>query len=46
MMGMLFDVGEGKFDLEFVKETLTPGNSIKLEHIAQASGLILNDVQL
>jgi len=46
MMGVLFDVGVGKFDISFVKETLTPGNSVKLEHIAQASGLILNDVQL
>lgn len=46
MMGVLFDVGEGKFDLGFVKQTLQPGNGIKLEHIAPASGLILNDVQL
>jgi tRNA pseudouridine38-40 synthase len=46
MMGVLFDVGAGKFDIDFVKDTLTPGNTIKLEHIAQASGLILNDVQL
>jgi len=46
MMGVLFDVGAGKFDVDLVKETLVPGNTIKLEHIAQASGLILNDVQL
>lgn len=46
MMGVLFDVGVGKYDLDFVKETLEPGNTIKLEHVAQASGLILNDVQL
>ncbi|MEL6811452.1 MAG: tRNA pseudouridine(38-40) synthase TruA [Bacteroidota bacterium] len=46
MMGVLFDLGLGKIDLDFVRETLEPGTSIKLEHIAQASGLILNDVIL
>jgi tRNA pseudouridine38-40 synthase len=46
MMGVLFDVGVGKFNIEFIKKTLVAGNTIKLEHIAPASGLILNDVQL
>jgi len=46
MMGLLFDLGEGKIDLDFVKQTLEPGNSFKLERIAPASGLILNNVIL
>jgi tRNA pseudouridine38-40 synthase len=46
MMGILFDLGTGKVKLDFVKSTLVPDNGIKLEHIAQASGLILHDVQL
>jgi len=45
MMGVLIDLGRGKIDLEFVKNTLQPTiNKIKLEHIAQASGLFLNKV--
>jgi len=45
MMGVLFDLGKGKIDLDFVKKTLDPKvNRIKLEHIAQASGLFLNKV--
>ena len=45
MMGVLFDLGKGKIDLEFVHKTLDPKNyRIKLEHIAQASGLFLNKV--
>jgi tRNA pseudouridine38-40 synthase len=46
MMGILFDLGEGKIDLDFVKQTLEPGKSFKLERIAPASGLILNNVIL
>jgi tRNA pseudouridine38-40 synthase len=46
MMGMLFDIGHGKEDLDFLKQTLQPGNSMKLEYIAPASGLILNEVIL
>ena len=44
MMGTLFDVGEGKFDIEFIKNSLLPETRIKLERIAPASGLILNNV--
>lgn len=45
MMGVLIDLGKGKIDLEFVKKTLQPETyKIKLEHIAQASGLFLNKV--
>ena len=46
MMGVLFDLGQGKIDIDFIKETLVPGNTIKLEHIAQPSGLMLHDVQM
>lgn len=46
MMGALFDLGQGKIDIDFIKETLVSGNTIKLEHIAQPSGLMLHDVQL
>ena len=46
MMGVLFDLGRRKCDLDFIKKTLEPDNTIKLEHIAKASGLILNDVVL
>lgn len=45
MMGVLFDLGNGKIDLDFIKKTLQPKKyRIKLEHIAQASGLFLNKV--
>ena len=44
MMGTLFDLGEGNIDLEFLKQTLEPGTLVKLERIAPASGLILNQI--
>jgi len=45
MMGVLIDLGRRKIDIEFVQQTLQPKEySIKLEHIAQASGLFLNKV--
>ena len=45
MMGVLIDLGREKIDLDFVKRTLDPKtHQIKLEHIAQASGLFLNKV--
>ena len=46
MMGALFDLGEGKIDLDFISQTLDAQNSIKLERIAPASGLILQDILL
>lgn len=46
MMGALFDLGEGTIDLDFLKQTLQPGFHVKLERIAPASGLILNNVIL
>ncbi|MBW2962750.1 tRNA pseudouridine synthase A [Mesonia aestuariivivens] len=46
MMGVLFDLGRGEINLDFIKQTLNAANRIKLEHIAQPSGLILNEVSL
>ncbi|SHI74437.1 tRNA pseudouridine38-40 synthase [Mesonia phycicola] len=46
MMGTLFDLGKGLIDLDFIKKTLQAEHKIKLEHIAQPSGLILNEVKL
>lgn len=46
MMGALIDLGMGKIDLDFLKETLDGSKNIKLEHIAQASGLILKSIEL
>ncbi|WP_127844170.1 tRNA pseudouridine synthase A [Psychroflexus aestuariivivens] len=46
MMGALIDLGRHKIDLDFLKQTINGKNRIKLEHIAQASGLILNKVEL
>ncbi len=46
MMGVLFDLGEGKVGLDFIRQTLQPETSYKLERIAPASGLILNNVIL
>ncbi|RMB57329.1 tRNA pseudouridine(38-40) synthase TruA [Dokdonia sinensis] len=46
MMGALFDLGQGNLTLDYFKSTLQEGNHIKLTRIAQASGLILQDVQI
>lgn len=46
MMGALFDLGQGNINLEFFKKTLDASNDIKLTRIAQASGLLLQDVQI
>lgn len=46
MMGALLDLGKGKIALSFLEQTLRPENGIVLEHIAKASGLILNKVSL
>lgn len=44
MMGMLFDLGKHKVDIEFFQKTLIGSNKIKLEYVAPASGLILHQV--
>lgn len=46
IMGVLFDLGQGKIDVDFIKETLIAQNRIRLERIVPASGLILNAVNL
>lgn len=45
MMGMLIDLGRHKVDFEFFKNTLDGRKKIKLEHIAPASGLVLEKVE-
>ncbi|MCK8520541.1 tRNA pseudouridine(38-40) synthase TruA [Aquimarina sp. D1M17] len=46
MMGALLDLGKGKIDIEFIKNTLNPqAEEIVLEHIVPGSGLILNTVE-
>ncbi len=44
MMGMLVDLGREEKSFDFFLSTLNGENRIKLEHIAPASGLILNHV--
>ncbi|GGE11507.1 tRNA pseudouridine synthase A [Psychroflexus salis] len=44
MMGVLINLGKGKIDLNFVKQSLDGSKKIKLEYIAPASGLQLYDV--
>jgi len=46
MMGALFDVGEGKLTIEDIKKTLDSSESIKLERIAPASGLMVHEVRM
>lgn len=46
MMGALIDLGRHKISLNDLGKMIDGRNKIKLEHIAQASGLILNKVRL
>jgi tRNA pseudouridine38-40 synthase len=46
MMGALIDLGRHKMNLKELEKTIDGSHKIKLEHIAQASGLILNKVSL
>jgi tRNA pseudouridine38-40 synthase len=46
MMGALIDLGRQDIDLKQLENIIDGRNRIKLEHIAQASGLILNSVEL
>lgn len=46
MMGALIDLGRHEIDLNQLEKIIDGRNKIKLEHIAQASGLILNKVSL
>ena len=45
MMGMLIDLGRHEKDFDFFKNTLDGRKKIKLEHIAPASGLVLEKVE-
>jgi tRNA pseudouridine38-40 synthase len=45
MMGMLIDLGRHKVDYDFFESTLDGHKKIKLEHIAPASGLVLQKVE-
>ncbi len=44
MMGALIDLGKGKINLEDIKNSLMANNTFKINHIAPASGLILNKI--
>ena len=46
MMGALFDLGQQQMDWDTFVSTLDPTNEIKLTRIAQASGLLLQDIQI
>ena len=46
MMGALIDLGRSKMSLDDFKDTLNGKNKIVLEHIAPASGLILEGVDM
>lgn len=45
LMGMLIDLGKHKLDFNFYMDTLDGSKKIKLEHIAPASGLVLQKVE-
>jgi len=45
LMGILIDLGKHKVDLDFFIDTLDGRKKIKLEHIAPASGLVLENVE-
>lgn len=46
MMGALFELGKGNYDLEFIKQSLNPDSDIEfLSTIAPASGLHLHKIE-
>ncbi|MCH4553798.1 tRNA pseudouridine synthase A [Aestuariibaculum lutulentum] len=45
MMGTLIDLGKGKLTLEDIKYSLQQDVFVKMEYIAPASGLILNNIE-
>jgi tRNA pseudouridine38-40 synthase len=45
MMGTLIDLGKGKLSLEDIEISLMPKSEIKMNYIAPASGLILNNIE-
>ena len=44
MMGALIDLGKGKNTIEDIQASLEPDNTIKMDYIAPASGLILKQI--
>lgn len=45
MMGTLIDLGKGKLSIEDIKVSLIPESNVKMNYIAPASGLILNNIE-
>ncbi|WP_298535238.1 tRNA pseudouridine(38-40) synthase TruA [uncultured Algibacter sp.] len=45
MMGALIDLGKGKLSLDDIKISLLPESKVKMDYIAPASGLILNNIE-
>lgn len=45
IMGALFQLGKGEVGISFIENTLDAENNIILNHIAPASGLILNSIE-
>ena len=45
MMGTLIDLGKGKLTLKDIKDSLLSDSNIKMNYIAPASGLILNNIE-
>lgn len=45
MMGTLIDLGKGKLTIKDIEDSLVPENTIRMEYIAPASGLILKSLQ-
>jgi len=45
MMGTLIDLGKEKLSLEDIKTSLLPNSTVKMDYIAPASGLILNNIE-
>lgn len=45
MMGALIQLGKGELTLQDIKDSLAPDNSIVINFIAPASGLILNKIE-
>ena len=45
MMGTLIDLGKHKLTLQDIYESLKPNNTVKMEYIAPASGLMLKNVE-
>ncbi len=45
MMGALIDLGKGKLTLDDIKASLLPTSLVRMNYIAPASGLILNNIE-